>query len=327
MFLKDFSAWFLDLTHMLMKTQKVPFALLAIIMLSACDNTNDIVLPLEESPITVTADIAQHTRAGYESGVLMPEKFVMDIRQGDDAKYNYSLVGMTKNSTGNTYSAPEGTELLWASATPAAAIKAMTVPMGLTTVDASDVMEINVSLEQNVAENVAASDLLGATSETNGGITIESTTINVEFQHLLSKLDVTYEFSSEFDENAVVVNCLTLQNVCTTGGFSYAQMDYDTSNLEYGDVVMFHNTSTSTAEAIFFPYVPTENPTLLINATIDDVEYNFTCPVVPKNANGFIAGKRYTMNVSIVGSSVSGTDASIAQGWDTNTDDESFVTE
>ena len=312
---------------MLMKTQKALFASLAIILLSACDNTNGIVPPLEESPITVTADITQHTRAGYESGVLLPEKFVMDISQGDDVKYNYSLVEMTKSSTDNTYSAPEGTELLWASATPAAAIKAMTIPMGLTAVDADNVMEINVSLEQNDEDNVASSDLLGATSETNGGITIESTTINIEFQHLLSKLDITYDFSSEFDENTVVVNSLTLQNICTKGGFSYAQMDYDATDLEYGDVAMFHNTSTSTAEAIFFPYVPTENPTLLINATIDDVEYNFTCPVVPKNANGFIGGKRYTMNVSIVGSSVSGTEATIAKGWDTNTDDESFVTE
>lgn len=310
-----------------MKTPKALFASFAIILLSACDKTNSTILPLKESPITVTADITQHTKAGYESGVLMPEKFVMDINQGDEAKYNYSLVEMTKSSTDNTYSAPEETELLWANDTPAATVKAMTIPLGLTAVDADNVMEINVSLEQNYEDNVAASDLLGATSDTNGGITIESTTINIEFKHLLSKLDITYDFSSEFDENTVVVNSLTLQNICTTGGFSYAQMDYDQTNLKYGDVAMFHNTSTSTAEAIFFPYVPTENPTLLINATIDDVEYNFTCPVVPKNANGFIGGKRYTMNVSIVGSSVSGTDASIAQGWDTNTDDESFVTE
>jgi hypothetical protein len=310
-----------------MKTQKALFATLAIILLSACDNTNGIVPPLEESPITVTADVTQHTRTGYESGVLMPEKFVMDITQGDDTKYNYSLVEMTKSSTGNTYSAPEGTDLLWADDTHAATVKAMTIPMGLTAVDAESVMEINVSLEQNDAENVAASDLLGATSETNGGITIESTTINVEFQHLLSKLDVTYEFSSEFDENAVVINSLTLQNICTTGGFSYADMAYDATNLEYGDIAMYLSTSTSTAEVIFFPYAPTENPTLLINATIDDVEYNFTCPVVPKDANGFVGGKRYTMNVSIIGSSVSGTEATIAKGWDTETEGESFVTE
>jgi hypothetical protein len=310
-----------------MKTKSSLLAMLAVFLLSACDNINGIVPPIDEHSITVTANVTHHTKAGYESGVLMPEKFIMDITQSGDAKYNYSLVEMTKDAGSNTYSAPEGLELLWADDTHRASVKAMTIPMGLTAVDADDVMLVSVSLEQNDASNVAASDLLGATSESNGGITIEGTNINIEFQHLLSKLDIKYSLASEFDENTVVVNSLTLQNICTTGGYSYANMALDATSLSYDDIVMFHNTSASTAEAIFYPYKPAENPTLLINATIDGVEYNFTCPVVPKDANGFIGGKRYTMNVSIVGSSVRGTEATIAKGWDTNTKEETFVTE
>ena len=311
----------------LMKTKSSLLAMLAVLLFSACDNTNGIVPPLDEQPITVTADVIQHTRAGYESGVLMPEKFVMDITQSGDAKFNYSLVEMTKDAGANTYSAPEGLELLWADDTRSASVKAMTIPLGLATIDAEGVMEVSVSLEQKNASNVAASDLLGATSGSNGGITITDNNINVEFQHLLSKLEVKYSFASEFDENTVAVNSITIQNICTTGGFSYANMAPDATSLSYDNIVMFNNTSASTAEAIFYPYKPTENPTLLINATIDNVDYNFTCPVVPKDANGFVGGKRYTMNVSIVGSSVSGTDATIANGWDTNTDEETFVTE
>lgn len=301
--------------------------MLAVLLFSACDNTNGIVPPLDEQPIIVTADMVRHTRAGYESGVLMPEKFIMDIAQSGDAKFNYSLVEMTKDADANTYSAPEGLELLWADDTRSASVKAMTIPMGLTAVDAEGVMEVSVSLEQNDAANVAASDLLGATSDPNGGITITDNNINIEFQHLLSKLDVKYSFASEFDENTVAVNSLTLQNICTTGGYSYANMALDATSLSYGDVVMFNNTSSSTAEAIFYPYKPSENPILLINATIDNVDYNFTCPVVPKDAKGFVGGKRYTMKVSIVGASVSGAEATIAKGWDTNTDEETFVTE
>ena len=310
-----------------MKTKSSLLGMLAVLLLSACDKTNGIVPPLDEQPITVTADVVQRTKAGYESGVLMPEKFIMDITQSGDDKYNYLLVEMTKDAGANTYSAPEGLELLWADDTHAATVKAMTIPMGLTAVDAEGVMEVNVSLEQNEASNVAASDLLGATSESNGGITITGNNINVEFQHLLSKLEVKYSFASEFDENTVAVNSITLQNICTTGGFSYANMALDATSLSYGDIVMFNNTSASTAEVIFYPYIPTENPTLLINATIDDVEYDFSCPVVAKDVDGFIGGKRYTMNVYIVGSSVSGTEATISNGWDTNTDEKSFVTE
>lgn len=310
-----------------MKTKSSLLGMLAVLLLSACDKTNGIVPPLDEQPITVTADVVQRTKAGYESGVLMPEKFIMDITQSGDDKYNYSLVEMTKDAGANTYSAPEGLELLWADDTHTATVKAMTIPMGLTAVDAEGVMEVNVSLGQNEASNVAASDLLGATSESNGGITITGNNINVEFQHLLSKLDVKYSFASEFDENTVAVNSITLQNICTTGGFSYANMALDATSLSYGDIVMFNNASASTAEVIFYPYIPTENPTLLINATIDDVEYDFSCPVVAKDVDGFIGGKRYTMNVYIVGSSVSGTEATISNGWDTNTDEKSFVTE
>lgn len=310
-----------------MKNRKVLFASLAIFLLSACDDINNTVPALTEQTITVTASIAQHTKAGYESGVLLPEKFVVDVNQGAEEKYNYSLVEMTKDAGTNTYSAPAGTELLWAGNNTAPAVKAMTIPFGLTAVDPENVMAVSVSLQQNDAANVAASDMLGATSATEGCITVSGTNINIEFQHLLSKLDVTYNFASEFNENTVAVNSITLQNICTTGGYSYAEMDYVSTNLGYGDIVMYKNASVSTVEAIFYPYKPTENPTLLINATIDGVEYDFTCPVVAKDANGFVGGKRYTMTVTIVGSSVSGTDASIANGWDTNTEDESFVTE
>jgi hypothetical protein len=100
-------------------------------------------------------------------------------------------------------------------------------------------------------------------------------------------------------------------------------------SLGYDDVAMFQSGTgrEGSAEAIFYPYKPTTNPTLVINATIDGENCNFSCPVVPKDAtNGFIGGKRYTMTVTIVGTSVSGTEATIAKGWDDG-GEKDFVTE
>lgn len=307
-----------------MKNKNYWHALLAVLLLSACDNSDGIIPPFDEKPITVTADVVQHSRAGYESDVLLPEKFVMDITQTGDAKFNYSLVEMTRDAGKTTYSAPEGRELLWANNTHEATVKAMTIPMGLTTVDGTNAMEVKVSLEQYVENNVAASDLLGATSS-SGDIKIESANINIEFQHLLSKLDVSYEFADEVEGESVVINSITLQNICTTGKFSYANMALASTGLSNGNIVMFH--STGKAEAIFYPYKPTTNPTLVINATIDGENCNFSCPVVPKDAsNGFVSGKRYKMNVTIVGTSVSGTEATIAKGWEDGGEN-NFVTE
>lgn len=312
-----------------MKTKNYLYVMLIALMLSACNDTNGIIPPLDEQHITVTADVIQHTRAGYQSGVMMPNEFVMDIAQNGDAKFDYSLVKMTKAEAAgdNTYSADR--YLLWASENHTATVKAMTIPMGLTAVDGTNAMVVNVSLEQNIEKNVAASDLLGATSATNGGITITGSNINIEFQHLLSKLDVSYEFTSEVEGESIVVNSISLQNICIAGGYSYANMALDTTNLSYGNIAMFHSAENrkGTAEAIFYPYKPTVDPILVINATIDNVDCNFSCPVKLNNDNGFISGKRYTMKVSIIGTSVSGTTATIAKGWDTNTEEQSFVTE
>lgn len=312
-----------------MKNKNYWHALLAVLLLSACDNSDGIIPPFDEKPITVTAEVVQHSRAGYQNNVLMPEKFVMDITQNGEDKFNYSLVEMTKKGT-NTYSATDGRELLWANNTHEASVKAMTIPMGLTTVDGTNAMVVNVSLEQNVEANVAASDLLGATSQSNGGITINGANINIEFQHLLSKLDVEYSFDSEVEGESVVINSITLQDICTTGKFSYATMALASTGLSNGNIVMFHSATTKRtgkAEAIFYPYKSTIDPTLVINATIDGENCNFSCPVVPKDAsNGFVSGKRYTMKVTIVGTSVSGTEATIAKGWEDGGEN-NFVTE
>ena len=303
--------------------------MLIALMLSACNDTDGIIPPLDEQPITITADVIQYTRAGYQRGGLIPEEFVMDISQNGDAKFDYSLVKMTKDKGANTYSADR--VLLWADDTPhSATVKAMTIPMGLTTVDDTKVMEVKVSLQQNVESNVVTSDLLGATSTSNGDITITGSNIKIKFQHLLSKLDISYSFASEIEGESIVVNSITLQNICTKGGYSYANMALDATNMSYGNIAMFHSSTEDrkgTAEAIFYPYKPAEDPILVINATIDNIDCNFSCPVKLNNDNGFISGKRYTMNVSIIGTSVSGTNATIANGWDTNTDEESFVTE
>lgn len=302
--------------------------MLIALMLSACNNTDGIIPPLDEQSITITADVIQHTRAGYQSGVLMPEEFVMDISQNGDPKFDYLLVKMTKDEGANTYSADR--DLLWADDTHTATVKAMTIPMGLTIVDGTNVMEVNVSLQQNVESNVVASDLLGVTSVSNGGITIEGSNIHIKFQHLLSKLDISYSFAPEIEGESIDVNSITLQNICTTGGYSYANMALDATNVSYGNIAMFHSSTEDrkgTAEAIFYPYKPTVDPILVINAKIDNVDCNFSCPVKLNNDNGFIGGKRYTMNVSIIGTSVSGTNATIAKGWDTNPEEQSFVTE
>ena len=105
-------------------------------------------------------------------------------------------------------------------------------------------------------------------------------------------------------------------------------MDFDSSvALDYGDISMYHNEAEKTAVAIFYPYKPVTNPILSMEVTSSNTQYTLECPLVPNSNNGFIGGKRYKVKVGIVGSTVSQASATIALGWDTDTDNQNFVTE
>ena len=292
--------------------------LTALLAVMSCNNK---INPDTTGTIVVTATVSGLTKVGYEDGNL-PAKFVMSVDQNAASKYDY-FVEMVKEASGNQYSAAE--TMLWASGDhQSVSVKAMTLPYGMTSVDAVNPMTVSVSLDQNIEEDLVASDLLGASSA--DGVIIDGNNVKVAFNHLMSKLQVSYDFAPEFG-NGPTVKSIMLKNICTTGGYNFSTMDYDPSiSTALGNVGMFHNADTQTAEALFYPYAPSVNPTLAMYVVISGVEYELTCPVV-KSDGAFQGGRRYKLNVSIVGSSVGGTSASIISGWDTETDDQDFVTE
>lgn len=277
-----------------------------------------------DSEITVAASVIE-TRAGYEGTTNLPSAFVMDIDQSG-SNYDYSLVTMTKKYT-NEYT--PNTKMLWADKNHSdVEIKAMTIPYGFTDVDVDAVspMRISVSVEQDKKVNVVASDLLGATS--SNGISVNENVVNIEFSHLLSKLEVTYEVGPEFQNSIFIIKSLVLQNICTEGGFSYHNMDLDSSvERVYGEISMYHDSSNKTAEAIFYPYKPATNPVLFMVVTSNNTEYTLKCPIVLNSDAGFVGGRKYKVRVGIMGSTISQTSAAIADGWHTDTDDQNFVTE
>ena len=89
-------------------------------------------------------------------------------------------------------------------------------------------MQIGVNLDQTTEENVKESDLLGASS--NNGISINGDDINILFNHLLSKLYVTYSFKSDLnDKNVKGENLLSfgdgfveIELVKNVGGYAVA---------------------------------------------------------------------------------------------------------
>ena len=290
-----------------MKTKIFAMAIAAL-ALAACDKNNDdfTVDNLKDTPITVTADVADlKTRAGYDADNL-PAKFYLTVTQTEEAsQYNYTNVEMTKGN-GNNYTPSDN--ILWKDATRTPFVSAYT------TADAT----FTVQTDQSTAENVIASDLLGAVSTTEGDVTISGNNISVRFRHLLCKLDVTYSWGTEFD-NATK----SIKSVVYNGFGTDAVLDRTTATITSGTytdaITAFIGKTTvnevekDMSEAIFAPQ--TGNPKIVITALIDGVERAFSLNVTAPTG-GFVSGNRYTMNVAIGGTVTQTGEMKISKGWE-----------
>lgn len=258
--------------------------------------------------ITVTSQVDPHTKAGYEGTSVLPDIFYIHIDQsGTDMDYRLPL---TREPNTSNYLAT--IQMKWKETTPEG-VKVLTVPHGLTSVDMENTMAITINQEQSNSENLTASDLLGASTQI-GGITINQNNIHVTFKHLMSKLQITYTKPTNIEVTSVV-----LKNTCVKGGYSFKNMNYDTSvEKDFGDITMFHEAGKSAAEAIFFPYTPASDPKLVVTATINGQSKAFECPIVLKSgSDSFVGGKRYVMSVTISETGVTGV-MTMIKDWNTS---------
>ena len=208
---------------------------------------------------------------------------------------------MTK-SNDNAYTST--TNLLWKDSSRDVAVNAYT----------TDGTIFTVQTDQSTTDGVLASDLLGAVrAAENSDISISGDNISINFRHLLCKLDVTYTWGTEFDN----VTTKTIKSVMYQGFGTDVTLDREACTVTNGtasaDIKAYVNELTS--EAIFAPYV-SEAPKIVITTTIDGVDRVFSIGVKAP-ADGFASGNRYTMNVTIGGTSVTdgSVTATLANGW------------
>ena len=297
-----------------MKTKYLAFAATAF-MLASCSNDEDFVPQdnLKDTPITVTAGVeGMLTRAGYETNTdnddlsVLPATFYLTITQDiEDAtsKYNYTNVLMTKTEGENKYTST--TNLLWKDNDRDAAVNAYTI----------DGTTFTVQTDQSTANGVLASDLLGAVSTTEGDVTISGDNISINFRHLLCKLDVTFSWGTEL----ATATDKAIKSVMYQGFGTDVTLDREactvTSGTASADIKAYVNELTS--EGIFAPQMG-ENPKVVVTTDIEGVDRVFSIGVKAP-ADGFASGNRYTMNVTIGGTSVENgsVTATLANGWET----------
>lgn len=273
-------------------------ALAALLCIISCNEKITQDLPTVDY-IIVTSEVASQTKAGYEGTSSLPDAFQLDINQDGNDK-DYSKL-MKRDGAGNKYSPSDNTEMTWKSADHSGVqIKAITTPDGYN-INKGD---MSVKTDQRESSAVEASDLLGAA--TGYGIEINKNNLIVHFNHLMSKMYITYNKSE-----SVKVSSVELRNICLSGEFSYQNLAYGNVSMpnENSAIKMYHNSDNNTAEAIFFPYKPGNEPVLVVNLEGQDTPV--TCPISLKNVTEFQGGKRYIMNIVITGSSIEGAEVTV----------------
>ena len=298
-----------------MKTKYLAFAAAAF-MLASCSNDEDFVPQdnLKDAPITVTVGVeGMLTRAGYDTENL-PITFYLTVNQ-EGTSYDYTNVLMTKNAGTATYSAPEGTTLLWKDGNhEAAVVNAYT----------TNATTFTVQTDQSTTDGVLASDLLGAvkTDEEASDINISGNNIAVDFRHLLCKFDVTFSWGSELEVETITDK--SIKSVKYVGFGSEVSLDRAAASVESNDATadIVALVTDMTSEAIFAPYVG-ETPKIVITietTTSEDGAAVTAERVFSINVNaptgGFVSGNRYTMNVTIGGTAAETGEIGIAEGWE-----------
>ena len=293
-----------------MKTKYLAFAAAAF-MLVSCSNDEDFIPQdnLKDKPITVTAGVAElSTRAGYEGTSVLPATFYLTVTQDTEdatSKYNYTNLLMTKGAD-NTYTAPASANLLWKDSNRDVEVNAYT----------TNATTFTVQTDQSTTDGVLASDLLGAVrAAENSDISISGDNISINFRHMLCKLDVTFSWGTELAAAADKA----ISSVMYQGFGTDVTLDREactvTSGTASADIKAY--VSGTTSEAIFAPQM-SDTPKIVITTTIDGVDRVFSIGVKAP-ADGFASGNRYTMNVTIGGTSVENgsVTATLANGWET----------
>ena len=324
-----------------MNKKFLTFAVLATMLASCANNDEPAVVTEGNPPITVTAGVSElSARAGHDSDNL-PGTFYLTITQVTDEtpKYNYSNVPMAKATDGsNLYAPSNGTDLLWKysydKTHPYATVYAYT----------TDSESFTVETNQKDESGILKADLLGAfkegvaepsEDETSEDITISNDNIAIAFRHLLCKLDVTFEWGTEYDGVAKEITSVTYSGFGTACKLNSTEGTID-KGTDTGDIEAYFATTDTgyLSEGIFAPQ--TLNPVIIIATTIgeDDAavtkrfQATVTLPAATDNnpEGGFVSGYRYTMTVQVGGTAVNAGTVESAK-WETGTVSDQLGTE
>lgn len=285
-------------------------------LLAACSNDSDVFNTPDyaDTPIGLNVNVSpMATRAGYEQGALTEGSFGLYLTtEGTNSDERYNCTNReVKYDNGWTI---QGGQLLWKSNDATVTYYAY-LPYTGTVSDAAN-YAFTVKTDQSNESNVKASDFLCTGTQT----ATAGTALDINFQHALSKLNVTLKKGSELDKGVTfksvkLSNCATATTVNLTAGTA------GTATNSGQTITLYAATANEKYECILVPQ--TFNQTLKVEITDNNGKvYTFKSD----NELTFSSGKQYTLNLTVGRDKVT-TGTISAESWDNEQQGGDLVTE
>lgn len=285
-------------------------------LLAACSNDSDVLNTPDyaDTPIGLNVNVGpMATRAGYEQGALTEGSFGLYLTtEGTNSDERYNCTNReVRYDNGWTI---QGGQLLWKSNDATVTYYAY-LPYTGTVSDAAN-YAFAVQTDQNSDSNVKASDFLCTGTQT----ATAGTALDINFQHALSKLNVTLTKGSELEEGLIFTsvrlsNCATATTVNLTDGTTG-----NTTNSGQ-TITLYAATPNEQYECILVPQTFAQSLKVEITDNNGKV-YTFTS----NKDLTFASGEEYTLNLTVGRDKVT-TGTISAESWDNEQQGGDLVTE
>lgn len=260
-------------------------------LLAACSNDSDVLNTPDyaDTPIGLNVNVGpMATRAGYEQGALTEGNFGLYLTtEGTNSDERYNCTNReVKYESGWTI---QGGQLLWKSNDATVTYYAYLPYTG--TVGNAASYAFTVQTDQSNESNVKASDLLCTGQQT----ATPGTALDINFQHALSKLNVTLKKGSELEDGQnLTFTSVTLSNCATATIVNLTDGTAGTATNSGQTITLYAATANKQYECILVPQ--TFNQTLKVEITDNNGKvYTFTS----NKDLTFASGEEYTLNLTV----------------------------
>lgn len=285
-------------------------------LLAACSNDSDVFNTPDyaDTPIGLNVNVSpMATRAGYEQGALTEGSFGLYLTtEGTNSDERYNCTNReVKYDNGWTI---QGGQLLWKSNDATVTYYAY-LPYTGTVGDAAS-YAFTVQTDQSNESNVKASDLLCTGQQT----ATPGTALDINFQHALSKLNVTLTKGSEL-EDGVTFTSVKLSNCATKIVVNLLEGTIVETTNSGQTITLYATTENKQYECILVPQTFAQSLKMEITGNNGKV-YTFTS----NKDLTFASGEEYTLNLTVGRDKVT-TGTISAESWDNEQQGGDLVTE